>query len=87
LAQDVVTETIRVHYNFELDEDHSGGPSGPSYLVAAMKPRESDLKNPILRNLYLTIFFKESTTSETAEQITKLLDDYVGWVQFILPKK
>lgn len=81
------TETLKVHYSFELDDDDSGGPTGPDYLIVTMTPRKSDLKNPILKEMGITIYLKERTSSDVGEQLQKLLSEHVAWVQFFLPKR
>ena len=81
------TETLHVHYKFDLDDDDSGGPSGPDYAIITMTPRKSDLKNPILREMDITLYLKEDTSVEISEQLVKLLNENVSWAQFVLPKR
>jgi len=81
------TDTLRVHYKFALDDDDSGGPTGPDYLIVTMTPRKSDLKNKILRETSITFYLKENVSTETGKELERLLNDSVSWVQFILPKE
>jgi hypothetical protein len=80
------TEAVRVHYRFALDDDDSGGPTGPDYLIVTMTPKKEDLRNRILREMTITIYLKEHTSSEVGEEISKLLNDHVSWVEYVLPK-
>lgn len=80
------SETLRVHCEFTLEDDDSRGPTGPDYLYLAMTPKKSDLKNPILREMSISIYLKETVSAEIGEQLERLLSENVSWVQFVLPK-
>jgi hypothetical protein len=81
------TDTIRVHYKFALDDDDSGGPTGPDFLIITTAADKGLLPNPILRELNLTMYLKEGTTAEVGEELTSLLNKNIGWIQMTLPKQ
>jgi hypothetical protein len=87
MAKGASEETVDVRYKFKLDDDDSGGPSGPDYEILTMAPRKGDLKNRILRQMDITIYLKEDVKTEVAERLEKLLNDNVSWIRFTLPRR
>lgn len=81
------TDTIRVHYKFALDDDDSGGPAGPDYLIITTAADKGPLPNPILRAMNLTMYLKEGASAEVGEELTSLLNKNIGWIQMTLPKR
>lgn len=81
------TDTIRVHYKFSLDDDDSGGPTGPDYLIITMVAKNEHSQNPVLRAMNLTMYLKEDASAEVGEQLTSLLNRNIAWIQMTLPKK
>jgi hypothetical protein len=81
------TDTIRIHYEFSLDDDDSGGPTGPDYLIITTAAKDEHSRNPVLRAMNLTIYLKKDASAEIGEQLTSLLNRNVAWIQMTLPKK
>ena len=66
--------TVRVPCKFSLEDDDSGGPTGPDYLVLDFIPNKSVLKkHKLIRDLHLSVYFKEKTDFETGKKIKELL--------------
>jgi hypothetical protein len=86
MAKNKSMDILRVHYKFMLDDDDSGGPTGPDYLIMTMSPRRADLKNRIAKQLDLTIYLNEGTSADTGKLIERLLSENVGWVQIVIPR-
>lgn len=80
-------DTLRLHYKFMLEDDDSGGPTGPDYLVVTMTPQKTDLKNRIAQQMDLRIYLNEGISADTGKLIEKLLSEKVDWVQIVIPKR
>lgn len=80
------TADLRIRYRFDLDDDDSGGPTGPDYLVVTMTPNKEDLKTRIAKEMHLTIYLNEGTTATSGEEIVRLLKAHVAWLRVTLPK-
>ncbi len=75
--------TLRPRCKFSIADDDSNGPTGPDYLLLQLRPSKAGLKrNPFLRDLDLSIYFKTRVRLATANAIKRLLDKNSLWLQY-----
>jgi hypothetical protein len=74
---------LRAGCKFSLEDDDSGGPTGPDYLLLQFAPDKAALKkNKFLQGLNLSIYFKEQVDPDEAQTILTLLKKNAKWVQY-----
>lgn len=75
--------TLRASCRFSLEDDDSGGPTGPDYLLLQLTPKKTALKkNKFLRDLDVSIYLKEQIDPKAAEMIKELLTNNCLWLQY-----